>query len=73
METPERVSCLANLNLFAQIAIAWVRSLGNESVPVIPIPGAVSVQRVEENSMGVSLTGEELDTLLLSSSDHVSS
>lgn len=46
----------------AQIAIQWVLSVDNH---IIPIPGATSVGRVEENmaAANVKLTKEELDEL----------
>ncbi len=55
----------------AQLALAWVRSLSNrKGMPkVIPIPGATTADRVEENAVEVELTGEdtrEIDTILAS-------
>lgn len=43
----------------AQVAIAWVRALGSDKAPVIPIPSVSSVKRVEENLKVVELTDEE--------------
>jgi len=45
----------------AQVAIAWIRYLGNQSdMPtIIPIPGASTDTRVRENSQDVTLTSEE--------------
>jgi pyridoxine 4-dehydrogenase len=46
----------------AQIAIAWVRAhSGKDGLPIIiPIPGATTEARVEENSKDVSLTEADL-------------
>ncbi|KKY28083.1 putative pyridoxal reductase [Phaeomoniella chlamydospora] len=46
----------------AQIAISWVRTLsGRNGLPVIiPIPGASSPERVEENAKQVELTEEDM-------------
>jgi pyridoxine 4-dehydrogenase len=45
----------------AQLAISWVRNLsGKPGIPdVIPIPGAVSAARIEENGKEFSFTAEE--------------
>jgi aryl-alcohol dehydrogenase-like predicted oxidoreductase len=46
----------------AQVALAWVRSRGED---VVPIPGTTKVTRLEENAaaLDVELTKEELDRL----------
>ncbi|KUJ07934.1 Aldo/keto reductase [Mollisia scopiformis] len=45
----------------AQLAIAWVAQLSKQlAVPVIPIPGATTVERVAENSKKISLTSDEV-------------
>lgn len=47
-----------------QVAIGWVLAQSETiGVPVIPIPGASAVSRVEENSREVMLTKEELEDL----------
>lgn len=47
----------------AQLALAWVRSFGEKEGygPVLPLPGATTVERWEENfkSGGIKLTAEE--------------
>ncbi|KAK4506196.1 hypothetical protein PRZ48_004161 [Zasmidium cellare] len=51
----------------AQVAIAWVRGLGSETAPVVPIPSVSSVERAEENLKAVELTAaerEELDEIV---------
>ncbi|KAK5990569.1 Pyridoxal reductase [Cladobotryum mycophilum] len=49
----------------AQIAISWVQNLGDkpELPAIIPIPGATTVARVEENSKLIKLTAEEMKKL----------
>jgi pyridoxine 4-dehydrogenase len=49
----------------AQLAIAWVRWLsGRPGMPVIiPIPGASSPERVEENCKDIKLTDEEAEEI----------
>ena len=49
----------------AQLAIGWTRSLSKRpGMPVIiPIPGATTAERVDENSKIVDLTLEELDEI----------
>ncbi|KAF4470324.1 pyridoxine 4-dehydrogenase [Fusarium albosuccineum] len=49
----------------AQLAIGWVRGLSNQpGLPtIIPIPGATTAARVEENAKGVELTQEEMKTI----------
>jgi pyridoxine 4-dehydrogenase len=49
----------------AQVAIAWVRSVGDRpgSPAIIPLPGATTVARVDENTKLVELTKDELKTL----------
>ncbi|KAF5023297.1 hypothetical protein F66182_4605 [Fusarium sp. NRRL 66182] len=49
----------------AQLAISWVRSLsGRDGLPtIIPIPGATTSARVQENSESVTLSEEEMTTL----------
>jgi pyridoxine 4-dehydrogenase len=49
----------------AQIAIAWVRSVGDRpgSPTVIPLPGATTVARVDENTKLVKLTKDEQKAL----------
>jgi pyridoxine 4-dehydrogenase len=49
----------------SQLAIAWVRWLsGRPGMPVIiPIPGASSPERVEENSKHVTLTDAEAEEI----------
>ena len=46
----------------AQLALGWLVSLSKkEGMPVvIPIPGATTVERVEENSTAVELSEEDL-------------
>lgn len=55
----------------SQLAISWLRNLSKrDGMPEIyPIPGAVSVERIKENSVEVELTEEEIeeiDTILAS-------
>ncbi|RYP66673.1 hypothetical protein DL771_007672 [Monosporascus sp. 5C6A] len=55
----------------AQLALAWIRATSNTSQAgtIIPIPGATSPERVEENTKNVLLTPEEkaeLDGILAS-------
>ena len=55
----------------AQLALAWVRSLSNKKgLPtIIPIPGATTAARVEENAVEVELTeaeAKDIDTVLAS-------
>jgi pyridoxine 4-dehydrogenase len=55
----------------AQLAIGWLRSLSKrEGMPEIyPIPGAVSVERIKENSVEVELSEEDMkdiDSILAS-------
>ncbi|KAJ4271788.1 hypothetical protein NW762_000494 [Fusarium torreyae] len=49
----------------AQLAIAWVRGLnGRKGMPtIIPIPGATTTARVEENAKHIPLSEEEMTTL----------
>ncbi len=49
----------------AQLAIGWTRSLSKRpGMPVIiPIPGATTAERVQENSTIVDLTEEELNEI----------
>ena len=49
----------------AQLALGWVLGLnGREGMPVvIPIPGASSEARVQENTKGVELSKDEWETL----------
>lgn len=49
----------------AQLAINWVRNMSTDpELPlVIPIPGATTIARVEENSKVVELTGEDMQSL----------
>jgi pyridoxine 4-dehydrogenase len=49
----------------AQLAIAWVRWLsGRPGMPVIiPIPGASSPERVEENCKDIKLTDQEAEEI----------
>ncbi|KAF7548454.1 hypothetical protein G7046_g8668 [Stylonectria norvegica] len=49
----------------AQLAIGWVRSLSNApGLPtIIPIPGATTAERVEENTKSTTLTEEEMKAL----------
>lgn len=49
----------------AQLAIAWVLSLSNRpGLPIIiPIPGATTASRVEENANLIQLTDEERTTI----------
>jgi pyridoxine 4-dehydrogenase len=48
-----------------QIGIAWIRGISTQpGMPVIiPIPGASSEKRVQENSKAVTLTKEEMDEI----------
>ncbi|KAI0017591.1 putative pyridoxal reductase [Xylariomycetidae sp. FL0641] len=56
----------------AQLALAWIRAVSesDQAGPIIPIPGATSVSRVEENTKSdVALSAEdkaELDAILAS-------
>jgi len=49
----------------AQLALAWVRSIGKkEGMPlVIPIPGSTTASRVKENSTVVELGEEDLQEI----------
>lgn len=49
----------------AQLAINWARALGKrpDMPTVIPLPGATTVERVEENSRVVDMTDEEMGTI----------
>ena len=49
----------------AQVAINWSRVIGSryKGLVVIPLPGATSVQRVEENLKILDLTNEDLDRI----------
>ena len=49
----------------AQIAIGWVRALsGRDGMPtIIPIPGAMTEQRVLENGKEVELTDEDMEEI----------
>ncbi|KKK12444.1 hypothetical protein AOCH_000426 [Aspergillus ochraceoroseus] len=49
----------------AQLAINWVRALSRRpGMPtIIPIPGATTVERVEENSKLIELTDEEMEEI----------
>lgn len=49
----------------AQIAINWTRALSRRpGMPtIIPIPGATTVERVEENSKLIDITDEEMEEL----------
>lgn len=49
----------------AQLALAWVRaqSRRNGLPHIIPLPGATTVSRVQENSTAIQLTSEELAAL----------
>ena len=49
----------------AQLAIGWVRAQSNRpGLPtIIPIPGATTAARVEENSKFIQLSEEELKTI----------
>ena len=46
----------------AQLALGWLRALSKkEGMPeIFPIPGATTVERVEENATQVELTEEEM-------------
>jgi pyridoxine 4-dehydrogenase len=55
----------------AQLALAWIRATSNsdQAGTIIPIPGATSTGRVEENTTVVPLSPEakaELDQILAS-------
>ncbi|KAI1641362.1 NADP-dependent oxidoreductase domain-containing protein [Biscogniauxia mediterranea] len=55
----------------AQLALAWIRATSNSDVAgtIIPIPGATSPERVQENTKNVVLSAEdktELDNILAS-------
>lgn len=55
----------------AQLALAWVRSYSNSSQAgvIVPIPGASSAPRVDENSKVVTLSADDkanLDSILSS-------
>lgn len=45
----------------AQLALAWVKSWSNSGPcgTIIPIPGATSAERVEENTAPITLTAAE--------------
>jgi pyridoxine 4-dehydrogenase len=49
----------------AQLAISWLRNLSKrKGMPEIyPIPGAVSVERVKENSVLVGLNEDEMESI----------
>lgn len=47
----------------SQVAIAWVISQGSQKAPVIPIPGASSIDRVEENLKEVTLTKDDMEEI----------
>ena len=47
----------------SQVAVAWVISQGSGKVPIIPIPGASSVERVEENLTEVSLSKDDMEEI----------
>ncbi|KAM5341290.1 hypothetical protein ACJ41O_014321 [Fusarium nematophilum] len=48
----------------AQLAINWVRSMGRrQDLPVIPIPGATTVARMEENSKVIELEDEDMNAV----------
>ena len=47
----------------SQVAVAWVISQGSQKAPVIPIPGASSVDRVDENLREVSLTKDDMEEI----------
>ena len=49
----------------AQLALAWVKQLnGKEGMPVvIPIPGATTESRIQENMQDVSLGKEDLEEI----------
>ena len=49
----------------AQLAIGWVRAYsGTKGHPIIiPIPGATTVSRVQENTKGIHVTAEELSEI----------
>ncbi|KAK7426399.1 hypothetical protein QQZ08_007154 [Neonectria magnoliae] len=49
----------------AQLAIGWVHGLSNrDGLPtIIPIPGATTASRVEENAKVIALTEEEMKTI----------
>lgn len=46
----------------AQLAISWVKSQSRKdgNPEIIPIPGATTAERVEENCTDIALTGEDL-------------
>lgn len=48
-----------------QVGIAWVKAQsGKKDMPtIIPIPGATTAERVEENMVDVSLDKEDLDEI----------
>ncbi|KAH8892857.1 Aldo/keto reductase [Thozetella sp. PMI_491] len=59
----------------AQLALAWVRAVSNseQAGTIIPIPGATTAARVEENSKSVTLSAEEkaqLDAIISSATVH---
>jgi pyridoxine 4-dehydrogenase len=48
----------------AQVAIAWVAARSQRlGIPVIPIPGCTTLERVEENLKRVQLTDEDFEAL----------
>lgn len=49
----------------AQLAISWcaAQSKRNGNPEIFPIPGASTVERVEENSKEISFSSEELDEI----------
>ena len=59
--TVERIAGKKGCTL-AQLALAWLRSRGND---IVPIPGSTRIEGVEENAGAVtlSLTSEEIATL----------
>lgn len=48
----------------SQLAINWARAIGRKTgITIIPIPGATTAPRVDENSKLVDLSDAELDEL----------
>lgn len=47
----------------AQLAVAWTISQSSPKSPVIPIPGASTAERVEENMQEVTLTKDDMEDI----------
>ena len=67
LELVKQVEALASKKgcTTAQLALAWVRALGRRpGMPtIIPIPGATTAERVEENAKEVELSDVEMEEI----------